>query len=96
MALDMQDCIAIYTITMRARLSEEIRHAVIGKQSVAAAHSAELRSFRRGWMALPALNDTVQGWVYDITFFPRVWLCRRFVSETEQKKTNSMLRTWQH
>ena len=63
---------------MRARLSEEIRHADIGKQSVAAAHSAELRSFRRGWMALPALNDTVQGWVYDITFFPRVWLCRRF------------------
>ena len=36
-------------------------------------------------MALLALNDTVQGWVYDITFFPRVWLCRRFVSETEKK-----------
>ena len=47
-------------------------------QGPAAAHCAELRSFRRGWMALPALNDTVQGWVYDITFFPRVWLCRRF------------------
>ena len=30
---------------------------LIGKQSVAAAHSAELRSFRRGWMALQALQD---------------------------------------
>ena len=32
---------------------------LIGKQSVAAAHSAELRSFRRGWMAWRAPEDTV-------------------------------------
>ena len=65
MALDMQDYIAIYYIRMRARLSEEIRHAVIGKQSVAAAHSAELRSFRRGWMALGWREDTA--WKEPIT-----------------------------
>ena len=32
---------------------------LIGKQSVAAAHCAELRSFRRGWMAWRAPEDTV-------------------------------------
>lgn len=32
---------------------------LIGKQSVAAAHFAELRSFRRGCMALRSREDTV-------------------------------------
>ena len=67
---------------MRAKLSEGIRHADIGKQSVAAAHFAELRSFRRGCMALRAFEDTVQGWVYDRAFFLRVGLCRRFINKT--------------
>ena len=55
----------------------------IGKaKAFAAAYFAELRSFRRGWMALRAFEDTVQRWVYDIAFFLRVGLCRRFINKT--------------
>ena len=71
---------------MRAKLSEGIRHAVTGKQSVAAAHSAELRSFRRGCMALRAFEDTVQGWVYDRAFFLSVGLLPPFYKQNGVKK----------
>ena len=47
---------------MIAKLSEGIRHVDFGKQSVAAAHFAELRSFRRGWMALRVSEHFVQHW----------------------------------
>ena len=47
---------------------------------------AELRSFRRGCMALRAFQDTVQGWVYDRAFFLSVRLCRRFINKTALKK----------
>ena len=47
----------IYIMTTRGQLSEEIRHAVTAAlKSPAAAHFAELRSFRRGWMALRAFQ----------------------------------------
>ena len=88
LACRMYQCIYIYIYIklrytrVRAKLSEVIRPAVTGKQSVAAAHSAELRSFRRGCMALRAFEDTVQGWVYDRAFFLRVGLCRRFINKT--------------
>ena len=73
----------IYIMTTTAQLSEEIRHADVGQaEALAAAHFAELRSFRRGWMALRAFQDTVQGWVYDRAFFLRVRLCRRFINKT--------------
>ena len=50
----------IYIMTTRAQLSEEIRHAVVGQaKALAAAHFAELRSFRRGWMAWRTMENTV-------------------------------------
>ena len=33
-------------------------------------------------LALRVFEDTVQGWVYDIAFFLRVGLCRRFINKT--------------
>ena len=54
---------------MRAQLSEEIRHAVVGKaEAFAAAHFAELRSLRRGCMALRA-SSTSCNEVYMILLF---------------------------
>ena len=57
---------------MREKLPEGIRHADIGKQSVAAAHFAELRSFRRGYMALRA-SSTSFNEVYMILRFLLSW-----------------------
>ena len=60
----------IYIIPMRAKLSEEIRHAVVGKaEAFAAAHFAELRSFRRGWMALRASSTSCNEGYMTLRFF---------------------------